>query len=129
MNFKNKYVNNNQVNWKIQVQKYRKGLMVKCNYGLDKEIDPYEEDDYGIDSSDYDSDEDPGYELGKPTRHASKLFTNDLVGRVPLKARVRQLLNDNFEESDSDEYVRWEKQKKYNKRKRKRYLKACHIFP
>lgn len=48
MNFKTKYVNNHQVNWLIQAQKYRKGLLTKCNYGVDKEIEEYDPFDYGL---------------------------------------------------------------------------------
>lgn len=49
--------------------------MTKCNYGKDKEIaeyDPYEDE---LSSSDFDSDDDQcGYQDGKPTKKASRLY-------------------------------------------------------
>lgn len=62
------YVNNHEVNWRIQAQKYRKGLMKKCNFGVDREIKEY--DPYDLSDSDFDSDEDWGYKEGKRTKYA-----------------------------------------------------------
>jgi len=81
--------------------------MTKCNYGQDMDIDSYNSDNYSLGSSDYDSDDDCGYVDGKRTKRS--------IGKISLKLKVRELVRNNYEESDSDEYVRWEKQKKRNK--------------
>ena len=54
MDFKQRYINNHQVNWKIQVQKYRKGYTADINQDDDRSIAPYNE--YDFSGSDYDSD-------------------------------------------------------------------------
>jgi len=48
---------------------------------------------------------------------------------MTLKDKVRQLERNNYEESDSDEHQRWERQKKANRRKNRHYRRACRDDP
>ncbi|CAI2361300.1 unnamed protein product [Moneuplotes crassus] len=123
MNFQAKYVDNFSTNWTLYNEKYRKGILTRCNYGKDRDIDEFDPKSYyGFSSSDFDSSEDGcGYEEGKRGPHA--------IGSKSLKMKVRELLRDNYDESDSDEHKRWEKQKRYNKKRHKKYKKMCQEFP
>ena len=44
---------------------------------------------------------------------------------MKLKDKVKQLKENNYDETDSDEHARWERQKKANERSKKKYLKRC----
>ena len=62
MDFKQRYTNNHQVNWQIQVQKYRNGYIIDPNQDDDRSIAPYNE--YDLSDSDYDSDNEYYEQLG-----------------------------------------------------------------
>lgn len=106
MNFKHKYVNNPQIQWEKMWEKYRRGEIDNPNEGEDREIPDYYED-----NSDY-YDDDPY-----------------VGGKLSLEEKVRELLENDFDESDSDEHKRWERQNRANKRKHKKYIKACAAYP